>query len=716
MELQRHIASDAPAGELSRFDTISCFAAVAPMNDRLKDKDGAPSALAEMPVTMMANAIRALAMDAVQAANSGHPGMPMGMADIAVALWGRHLSHNPANPHWANRDRFVLSNGHGSMLQYALLHLTGYDLPLEELRNFRQLHSRTPGHPELGMTPGVETTTGPLGQGFANAVGMALAEKLLAAEFNRPAFDIVDHRTYVFVGDGCMMEGISHEAASLAGTWQLNKLITVYDDNGISIDGEVKDWFTDNTAQRFNAYGWHVIGPIDGHDVEAVDRAIRDAKSQTTKPTLIVAKTIIGKGSPNRAGTEKAHGEALGEKEVEATRAALGWPHEPFSMPDEAYAAWNAKKVGAEREAQWDQLFRAYSERYPREAGEFERRNARDLPASYFEARDQAIAAAAEKREAVSTRKASLLALEAIAPALPEIIGGSADLTGSNYTKWSKTGPLRPDHLDGRHINYGVREFGMCAISNGIAAHAGYLPFAGTFLTFSDYARNALRMAALMKLRVIYVFTHDSIGLGEDGPTHQAVEHAATLRLIPNMDVWRPADTVESLVAWAAAIERLDGPSSLLFSRQSVPFIARDVDIAGIRRGAYVISEADGGLKRARAVLIATGSEVGLAVAAQKALAEQGTSVRVVSMPSTSVFDRQERKYKSAVLPEGLPRIAIEAGVTDFWWKYVRATGAVIGLDRFGESAPEKDVFKYFGFTVDNVVATVKQVINKGAH
>ncbi len=716
MELQRHIASDAPAGELSRFDTISCFAAVAPMNDRLKDKDGAPSALAEMPVTMMANAIRALAMDAVQAANSGHPGMPMGMADIAVALWGRHLSHNPANPHWANRDRFVLSNGHGSMLQYALLHLTGYDLPLEELRNFRQLHSRTPGHPELGMTPGVETTTGPLGQGFANAVGMALAEKLLAAEFNRPAFDIVDHRTYVFVGDGCMMEGISHEAASLAGTWQLNKLITVYDDNGISIDGEVKDWFTDNTAQRFNAYGWHVIGPIDGHDVEAVDRAISDAKSQTTKPTLIVAKTIIGKGSPNRAGTEKAHGEALGEKEVEATRAALGWPHEPFSMPDEAYAAWNAKKVGAEREAQWDQLFRAYSERYPREAGEFERRNARDLPASYFEARDQAIAAAAEKREAVSTRKASLLALEAIAPALPEIIGGSADLTGSNYTKWSKTGPLRPDHLDGRHINYGVREFGMCAISNGIAAHGGYLPFAGTFLTFSDYARNALRMAALMKLRVIYVFTHDSIGLGEDGPTHQAVEHAATLRLIPNMDVWRPADTVESLVAWAAAIERLDGPSSLLFSRQSVPFIARDVDTAGIRSGAYVISEADGGLKRARAVLIATGSEVGLAVAAQKALAQQGTSVRVVSMPSTSVFDRQERKYKSAVLPEGLPRIAIEAGVTDFWWKYVRATGAVIGLDRFGESAPEKDVFKYFGFTVDNVVATVKQVINKGAH
>ena len=686
------------------------------MNDRLKDGVSAPFALSEMPVTMMANAIRALAMDSVQAANSGHPGMPMGMAEIAVALWGRHLSHNPANPHWPNRDRFVLSNGHGSMLQYALLHLTGYDLPLEELRKFRQLHSRTPGHPELGVTPGVETTTGPLGQGFANAVGMALAEKLLAAEFNRPAFEIVDHDTYVFVGDGCLMEGISHEAASLAGTWQLNRLIAVYDDNGISIDGEVKDWFTDDTPQRFKAYGWHVIGPIDGHDVDAVDRAIAEAKRQTAKPTLIVAKTIIGKGSPNRAGTEKAHGEALGEKEVEATRAALGWPHTSFVVPDEAYSAWDAKKAGDEREAKWNQLFQAYSERFPQEAGEFERRHASDLPASYFAARDQAIAAAAEKREAVSTRKASLLALEVIAPALPEIIGGSADLTGSNYTKWSKTGPLRPDHLDGRHINYGVREFGMCAISSGIALHGGYIPFAGTFLTFSDYARNALRMAALMKLRVVYVFTHDSIGLGEDGPTHQAVEHAATLRLIPNMDVWRPADTVESLVAWAAAIERIDGPSSLLFSRQSVPYIGREVDTAAIRRGAYVISEPNGGLKRARAVLIATGSEVGLAAAAQKALSERGISVRVVSMPSTSVFDRQPPKYKSDVLPEGLPRIAIEAGVTDFWWKYVRADGAVIGLDRFGESAPEKDVFKFFGFTVDNVVSTVMQVINKGKH
>ncbi len=681
-----------------------------PMNDRPASPE-----LSKMPVALMANAIRALAMDAVQQANSGHPGMPMGMAEIAVALWGRHLSHNPVNPHWANRDRFILSNGHGSMLQYALLHLTGYELPLQELKNFRQLHSRTPGHPELGITPGVETTTGPLGQGLANAVGMALAEKLLAAELNRPGFDIVNHWTYVLVGDGCMMEGISHEAASVAGTWQLNKLIAIYDDNGISIDGEVKDWFTDNTAQRFEAYGWNVIGPIDGHDAALVDRSIVAAKRERTKPTLIVAKTIIGKGSPNRAGTEKAHGEALGEAEVKATRAAIGWPHEPFAVPDDVYAAWDARAAGAQREAEWNRLFHAYSERYPREAGEFERRIGNELPASYFAARDAAIAAAAEKREAVATRKASQLALEAIAPALPEIIGGSADLTGSNYTKWSKSGAFRPDHLDGRHINYGVREFGMCAISNGLAAHGGFVPFAGTFLTFSDYARNALRMAALMKLRVIYVFTHDSIGLGEDGPTHQAVEHAATLRLIPNMDVWRPADTVESLVAWAAAIERLDGPSSLLFSRQSVPFIARQIDVSGIRRGAYVISEADGGLTKARAVLIATGSEVGLAAEAQKALAGQGIPVRVVSMPSTSVFDRQDAKYKSQVLPEGLPRIAIEAGVTDFWWKYVRAGGAVVGVDRFGESAPAKDVYKYLGLTMENVVATVKQVLAKGS-
>ena len=684
------------------------------MNDRFVSRVRAPLALSDMPVALMANAIRALAMDAVQQANSGHPGMPMGMAEIAVALWGRHLSHNPGNPQWANRDRFILSNGHGSMLQYALLHLSGYDLPLQELKNFRQLHSRTPGHPELGLTPGVETTTGPLGQGFANAVGMALAEKLLGAEFNRPAFDIVDHWTYVLIGDGCMMEGISHESASLAGTWQLNKLIAIYDDNGISIDGEVKHWFTDNTVQRFEAYGWNVIGPIDGHDVNAVDRALVTAKRDANKPTLIVAKTIIGKGSPGRAGTEKAHGEALGEAEVKATRAALGWPHEPFTVPDDVYAAWNANAAGAEREGKWGQLFLAYSERYPREAGELERRNKGELPATYFAARDSAIAAAAQKSESVATRKASLLALEAIAPALPELIGGSADLTGSNLTKWSKAGALRPDALEGRHINYGVREFGMCAISSGLALHGGFLPFAGTFLTFSDYARNALRMAALMKLRVVYVFTHDSIGLGEDGPTHQAVEHAASLRLIPNMDVWRPADTVETLAAWAAAIEREDGPTSLLLSRQSLPFTARDVNVDSIRRGAYVIREADGGPKKARAVLIATGSEVGLAIDAQEALAKQGFALRVVSMPSTSAFDRQDVDYKSQVLPEGLPRIAIEAGVTDLWWKYVRATGAVIGIDCFGESAPAKDVFEYFGFTVDNVVATVLQVIAKG--
>ena len=685
------------------------------MNDRSVSNASAPLALANMPVTTMANAIRALAMDAVQQANSGHPGMPMGMAEIAVALWGRHLAHNPANPQWANRDRFVLSNGHGSMLQYALLHLSGYDLPLQELKKFRQLHSRTPGHPEFGYTPGVETTTGPLGQGFANAVGMALAEKLLAAEFNRPAFDVVDHCTYVFAGDGCMMEGISHEAASLAGTWQLNKLIAVYDDNGISIDGEVKYWFTDNTAQRFEAYGWNVIGPIDGHNVDAIDRAIAAAKRQGTRPTLIIAKTIIGKGSPGRAGTEKAHGEALGEAEVEATRVALGWPHETFTVPQDAYAAWDAKAVGAERETKWNQLFRAYAERYPHEAGEFERRVVRTLPAAYFAARDAALAAATQKRESAATRKASQLALESLAPSLPELIGGSADLTGSNLTKWSKAGALRPDALNGRHINYGVREFGMCAIASGLAVHGGFLPFVGTFLTFSDYARNALRMAALMKLRVVYVFTHDSIGLGEDGPTHQAVEHAATLRLIPNMDVWRPADTVESLIAWAAAIERADGPTCLLLSRQSLPFVARDVDVDVIRRGAYVMIEAANGVGSAQAVLIATGSEVGLAVDAQNKLAGQGVAVRVVSMPATTVFDRQSTKYKSQVLPEGVPRIAIEAGVTDFWWKYVRADGAVIGIDRFGESAPAKDVFEYFGFTVDNVVATVKQVIAESA-
>jgi transketolase len=672
----------------------------------------APGALDDKSAVQMANAIRALAMDAVQKANSGHPGMPMGMAEVAVALWGRHLSHNPANPQWPNRDRFVLSNGHGSMLQYALLHLTGYDLPMEELANFRQMGSRTPGHPEYGITPGVETTTGPLGQGLANAVGMALAEKLLAAEFNRPGFDIVGHRTYVLLGDGCLMEGISHEAASLASTWQLDKLVAIYDDNGISIDGEVEHWFTDDTAQRFRAYGWNVIGPVDGHDVDAVDQAIAQSK-RSDRPTLIIAKTVIGKGSPGRAGTEKAHGEALGETEIAATRKAIGWPYEPFHVPKDVYAAWDARRAGADREAKWKQLFGAYSERYPQEAGEFERRLARTLPGKYAATLDAAIAAAAEKREAVATRKASQLALEALAPGLPEMLGGSADLTGSNLTKWSKTTAMRRDAPGGRHINYGVREFGMCAIANGVALHGGFLPFAGTFLVFSDYARNALRMAALMKQRVVFVFTHDSIGLGEDGPTHQAVEHVASLRLIPNMDVWRPADTAETLVAWAAAIERGDGPTSLALSRQAVPFTARDVDARAIRRGAYVISEAAGGAKKARAALIATGTEVPLAIEAQKVLAGQDIPVRVVSMPSTTVFDRQDPAYKTGVLPDGLPRVAIEAGVTDFWWKYVRASGAVLGVDRFGESAPAPAVYKHFGLTVDNLVATVKAVIAK---
>jgi transketolase len=660
----------------------------------------------------MANAIRALAMDAVQKANSGHPGMPMGMAEIAVALWTRHLRHNPGNPRWPNRDRFVLSNGHGSMLQYAALHLSGYDLPLEELARFRQLHSRTPGHPEFGLTPGVETTTGPLGQGLANAVGMALAEKLLAAEFNRPGFPIVDHRTYVFLGDGCLMEGISHEAASLAGTWQLNKLIAIYDDNGISIDGEVEHWFTDDTAARFRAYHWNVIGPIDGHDVEAVHAALVEARNADTRPTLIIAKTIIGKGAPTRAGTEKAHGEPLGDAEVAATRAAIGWPHLPFEVPAHVYAAWDARARGQAAEAEWRRLFAAYAERYPAQAAEFERRQSGALPAGFDDTLRAALRAAADKRESVATRKASQLALEVLAEAVPEMIGGSADLTGSNLTKWSRAQPLRTNGFfqPGRHINYGVREFGAFAIANGLALHGGWLPFVGTFLVFSDYGRNAVRMAALMKQRVVFVFTHDSIGLGEDGPTHQAVEHAASLRLIPNMDVWRPCDTVETLVAWACALERRDGPTSLLLSRQNVPYVAGARDAADIRRGAYVFSEAAGA---PRAVIIATGSEVPLAVQAQQQLAAEGVAVRVVSMPSTTVFDRQDTDYKTHVLPEGLPRIAVEAGVTDFWWKYVRSEGAVLGVDRFGESAPAAAVFKHFGLTADNLAATVRKVLER---
>ncbi|HTN47828.1 MAG TPA: transketolase [Burkholderiaceae bacterium] len=659
----------------------------------------------------MANAIRALAMDAVQKANSGHPGMPMGMAEIAVALWAGHLSHNPVNPAWPNRDRFVLSNGHGSMLQYALLHLTGYDVPMAELARFRQLGSMTPGHPEHGLTPGIETTTGPLGQGFANAVGMALSEKLLAAEFNRPGHAVIDHRTWVFLGDGCLMEGVSHEAASLAGTWRLNKLVAIYDDNGISIDGPVAGWFNDDTGRRFSAYGWNVIGPIDGHDVDAVDAALVAARTESSRPTLVIARTVIGKGSPGRAGSEKAHGEALGEAEVAATRHALGWPYEPFVVPAAVRAAWDARTHGAARESQWKRAVADYSAAFPHEAAELKRRLAGELPPGYGDVLQDALTAAASKRESVATRKASQLALEALAPTLPELLGGSADLTGSNLTKWSAARNLRADALEGRHIHYGVREFGMCAIANGIALHGGYIPFVGTFLVFSDYARNAVRMAALMRQRVVYVFTHDSIGLGEDGPTHQAVEHAASLRLIPQLDVWRPADTVETLVAWTSVLERRDGPGALLLSRQSVPYLAGERDIAQVRRGAYVFAEASG---RARAVLIATGSELPLAVEAQKVLRQSGVAVRVVSMPSTTVFDRQAAEYKSSVLPQGVPRVAIEAGVTDFWWKYVRAEGAVIGIDRFGESAPAADLFRHFGFTVDNVVATVNAVIAKG--
>jgi transketolase len=663
----------------------------------------------------MCNALRALAMDAVQKANSGHPGMPMGMAEIAYALWHRHLRHDPADPAWPDRDRFVLSNGHGSMLLYGLLHLTGYDLPMEQLARFRQLRSRTPGHPESGLTPGVETTTGPLGQGLANAVGMALAEKLLAAEFNRPGSPLVDHRTYVFAGDGCLMEGISHEAASLAGTWRLSKLVVIYDDNGISIDGEVRHWFTDDTAARFRGYRWNVIGPLDGHDIDAVERAIGEAKA-SDRPTLIIARTVIGKGAPGRAGSEKAHGEALGESEVAATREAIGWRHPPFEVPAAIVAAWDARAEGGRRHRQWRGLFDRYEREFPALAAEFRRRMQGELPGGFAATVAAAIASAQDSRESVATRRASQLALERLAEVAPELLGGSADLTGSNLTRWSRAAPLRVGEdgfSPGRHINYGVREFGMCAIANGIALHGGFVPFVGTFLVFSDYARNALRMAALMKQRVVFVFTHDSIGLGEDGPTHQAVEHAASLRLIPNMDVWRPCDTVETIVAWAHAVERRDGPTALLLSRQTVPFLRGEAVADGVRRGGYVFSEAGGGLRNARAVIIATGSELPLAVQAQSKLAEAGVPVRVVSMPSTTVFDRQESGYKSSVLPDRLPRVAVEAGVTDFWWKYVRAGGAVLGVDRFGESAPAAEVYRHFGLTVDNLVATVQAVLSQ---
>ena len=671
----------------------------------------------------MANAIRALAMDAVQQANSGHPGAPMGMADMAVALWGRHLRHNPQDPHWADRDRFVLSNGHGSMLIYALLHLTGYDLPMQELKNFRQLHSKTAGHPEVDVTPGVETTTGPLGQGLTNAVGMALAEKLLAAEFNQTGHSIVDHHTYVMLGDGCLMEGISHEAAALAGAWQLSKLVALYDDNGISIDGQVAPWFIDDTAKRFAAYGWNVVDAVDGHNADAVDKAIAKARKQGDKPTLIVCKTHIGKGSPNRANTAKAHGEPLGADEIALTRAALNWPHAPFEVPAEVYADWNADAAGAQAQAEWTERFAAYRAAYPELAAEFERRMAGDLPKDFAQTAVDAVVDAHVKGETVASRKASQIALEAFTAKLPEMLGGSADLTGSNLTNTKSTPPLRMDakgavvkdeagHI-GRHINYGVREFGMAAVMNGIALHGGFIPYGGTFLTFSDYSRNAIRMAALMKQRVVHVFTHDSIGLGEDGPTHQSIEHAASLRLIPNLDVWRPGDTAETAVAWSIALSNRNKPTALLLSRQNLPYAPKR-ELGDISRGAYVLSEpADVGIKKkAQAVIIATGSEVQLALKAQRLLADKKIAVRVVSMPSTTTFDRQDVKYKKAVLPAGIPRIAVEMGVTDGWWKY--GCAAVIGIDTYGESAPAPVLFQHFGFTEENVAATVQAALKMG--
>jgi transketolase len=669
----------------------------------------------------MANAIRALAMDAVQQANSGHPGAPMGMADMAVALWGDHLQHNPKNPHWANRDRFVLSNGHGSMLIYSVLHLTGYKLPIEELKNFRTLHSKTAGHPEVGVTPGVETTTGPLGQGITNAVGMALAEKMLAAEFNQPGHAIVNHHTYVFLGDGCLMEGISHEAVALAGAWKLNKLIALYDDNGISIDGKVAPWFIDNTPQRFAACGWNVIDTVDGHDAVAVSKAIAAAKHSADKPTLIVCKTAIGKGSPNRAGTSKAHGEPLGAEEIKLTREALGWTAEPFKIPKEVYADWDAKAAGVAREAAWNTAFAAYKAAFPAQAKEFVRRMKGDLPKNFNQVAFDAVVAAHTKGETVASRKASQLALEAFTAALPEMLGGSADLTGSNLTNTKSTPAFRVDLAGdvvkteegqiGRHINYGVREFGMAAIMNGVALHGGYIPYGGTFLTFSDYSRNAIRMAALMKQRVIHVFTHDSIGLGEDGPTHQSIEHAASLRLIPGLDVWRPADTAETTVAWAVALQNANRPSALLLSRQNLAYSPKS-DLGDISRGAYVLSEPEHvGIKKTHGVIIATGSEVQLALAAQKLLAERKIGVRVVSMPSTNVFDRQDTEYKQSVLPAGLPRVAVEMGSTDGWWKY--GCAAVVGLDTYGESAPAPVLFKHFGFTAENVADTVHAALLK---
>jgi transketolase len=657
----------------------------------------------------MANAIRMLAVDAVEAAKSGHPGAPMGMADIAEVLWNRHLRHNPANPQWPNRDRFVLSNGHGSMLLYALLHLTGYDLPMDELRKFRQLHSKTPGHPEVDVTPGVETTTGPLGQGLANAVGMALAEKLLAAEFNRPGHAVVDHFSYVFLGDGCLMEGISHEVCSLAGTLRLSKLVAFYDDNGISIDGHVQGWFTDDTPQRFNAYGWNVIANVNGHIPEAVDAAVRVARAQALepngKPTLICCKTVIGMGSPNKAGTHDVHGAALGAEEVAATRAALGWDYPPFTIPEDIADAWDARQRGREAESAWRLQFESYRNHFPELAAEFERRMSGALSAQWDAALPALLQSISANIQAHATRKASQNALDVLAPLVPEFFGGSADLTGSNLTNFKGSVRAGRDTW-GNHLSYGVREFGMAAIMNGMALHGGFIPYGGTFLTFSDYSRNAVRMTALMKQRVIHVFTHDSIGLGEDGPTHQSVEHVPSLRIIPGLDVWRPADGLETAVAWVSALERADGPSALCLSRQNLPQVTQLTMVVDIRRGAYVLRDAPG----ARAIILSTGSEVELALQAQATLAEQGIATRVVSMPCSNVFDSQPLDYQETILPLALPVVAIEAAHPDFWRKYVGRTGVVIGMQGFGESAPAKDLYAHFGITAERVVQAVRSL------
>ncbi|MCU7932071.1 MAG: transketolase [Candidatus Thiodiazotropha sp. (ex Codakia rugifera)] len=654
----------------------------------------------------LANAIRALSMDAVQKANSGHPGAPMGMADIAEVLWNSHMKHNPANPEWADRDRFVLSNGHGSMLIYSLLHLTGYELSIDDLKSFRQLHSKTPGHPEYGYAPGVETTTGPLGQGITNGVGMALAEKTLAAQFNKPGHEVVDHNTYVFLGDGCMMEGISHEACSFAGTLGLGKLIAFWDDNGISIDGETEGWFTDNTPARFESYGWQVIRDVDGHDADAINQAIEDAKAEGNKPSLICCKTTIGFGSPNLAGSHDCHGAPLGAEEITATREQLGWTHEPFVVPADIYAGWDAKAAGSDAESVWNDKFAAYESSFPELAAEFKRRMAGELPANWAEGSAKFIAEVNAKAESPATRKASQNALNGFGPLLPEFLGGSADLTPSNLTAWSGSKSITDGNADGNYLSYGVREFGMSAIMNGASLHGGFIPYGGTFLMFSEYARNALRMASLMKLQSIFVYTHDSIGLGEDGPTHQPVEQIPTLRMIPNMDVWRPCDAVETAVAWKAAVEKSDGPTCLIFSRQGLAHQARtDEQIANIAKGGYVIVDCDG---TPDAIVIATGSEVDLAV---KAAADSNKKVRVVSMPNTKAFDEQDAAYKESVLPSNVTaRVVVEAAVTDGWYKYAGLNGKVIGINHFGESAPAGELFKAFGFTAENVAAAINEV------